>query len=84
MTTLPANAGPAALVAATPQERARLAEERQALLADIGAKWGKFTDQELKDLKSNDDLVDRIVAKYGVDEAIARHEADTLRAGREI
>ncbi len=84
MTDRPSNMGPAAAVAATPQEQARTAEARQALLGDIRLKWGKFTDQELRELKSNDDLVTLLVARYGLEKATAQRDADSLRAGRNI
>lgn len=84
MTNQAANNGPAAAVAATPQEQARTAETRKSLLGDIRLKWGKFTDQELKELKSNDDLVSQLVAKYGLDKAKAQRDVDVLRAGRNI
>ena len=84
MTNQPENVGPAAVVAATPQEQARISETKQALLKDIRLKWGKFSDQELTDLKSNDELVTQIVAKYGLEKMTAQRDADTLRAGRDI
>ena len=84
MNDQPANTGPAAAVAATSQERMRTAEAKRTLLSDIRVKWGKFSDQELKDLKSNDDLVSQLVAKYGLDKATAQRDVDTLRAGRDV
>ena len=57
---------------------------KQALLRDIRARWGKLTDRELSDLKSNDDLVRHVVAKYGLEKAEAQHDVDLLRAGRDI
>ena len=57
---------------------------KQALLKDIRMKWGKFTEQELGDLKSNGDLVSQIVDKYGLDKAQAQRDVDALRAGRNI
>jgi hypothetical protein len=60
------------------------ADTKQALMKDIRAKWGKFTEQELSGLKNNDDLVGHVVAKYGLDKAQAQRDVDTLRAGRNI
>jgi hypothetical protein len=45
------------------------AEIKQAVLREIGAKWGKFSEQDLSALKGNDDLVTQVVAKYGVEKA---------------
>jgi hypothetical protein len=57
---------------------------RQTLLKDVRLRWEKFTEQELRALTSNDDLVNCVVAKYGLDRAEAQRQADTLRAGRDI
>ena len=38
------------------------AEAKQILLKDIGAKWGKFSEQELGALKNKADLVTQLVA----------------------
>jgi hypothetical protein len=35
-------------------------------------KWDKFTDQELGDLKNNDDLVAHVVAKYDHDKCLLK------------
>jgi hypothetical protein len=43
------------------------AEAKHILLKDIGAKWGKFSEQELGALKNKDDLVTQLVAKYSID-----------------
>jgi len=45
------------------------AEIKQVVLREIGAKWGKFSEQDLSALKGNDDLVTQVVAKYGVEKA---------------
>ena len=80
----PANNGPAAAVAATSQEQARIAAVRESLFADIRVKWTRFSNQELIELKSNDDLVSRLIAKYGLEKAAAQRDAEMLRAGRDI
>jgi hypothetical protein len=43
------------------------AETRQIVLKEIGAKWGKFSEQDLSALKGKDDLVTQIVAKYSLE-----------------
>lgn len=60
------------------------AEAKQILLKDIGAKWGKFSEQELGALKNKDDLVAQIVAKYSIDKAQAQRDVDTVMKGRQI
>jgi hypothetical protein len=51
---------------------------------DIKAKWDKFSDQELTSLKSRDDLVTQVVAKYGFERPQAQRDVDALLKGREI
>jgi len=60
------------------------AEAKQILLKDIGAKWGKFSEQELGALKSKDDLVTQVVAKYSIDKVQAQRDVDTVMKGRQI
>ena len=59
-------------------------ENKQILLKDIGAKWGKFSEQELGALKNRDDLVDQVVAKYSLDKAQAQKDVDAVMKGRQI
>jgi hypothetical protein len=66
---------------ATPAETAHA---RKVLLREIRLKWGKFTEQELTDLKSNDDFVTQLVAKYGLAKHVAQSDADAMRNGRNI
>ena len=56
--------------------------EAKTLRAEIGHKWGKFTPQELTDLKNNDDLVTQLVAKYGLAKDAASRDAAALVKGR--
>jgi hypothetical protein len=51
---------------------------------DIKAKWDKFSDQEFASLKSRDDLVTQVVAKYGFERPQAQRDVDALLKGREI
>jgi hypothetical protein len=60
------------------------ADAKQILLKDIGAKWGKFSQQELGALKSKDDLVTQVVAKYSIDKAQAQRDVDAVMKGRQI
>jgi hypothetical protein len=63
---------------------ANIAETKQILLKDIGAKWGKFSEQELGALKNKDDLVTQVVAKYSIDKAQAQRDVDAVMKGRQI
>jgi hypothetical protein len=60
------------------------AESKQIVLKEIGAKWGKFSEQDLSALKGNDDLVNQAVAKYGIEKAQAQRDVDALLKGRHI
>jgi hypothetical protein len=60
------------------------AENKQILLKDIGAKWSKFSEQELGALKNRDDLVTQVVAKYSMDKAQAQRDVDAVMKGRQI
>jgi hypothetical protein len=60
------------------------AETRQIVLKEVGAKWGKFSEQDLSALKNKDDLVTQVVAKYSLDKAQAQRDVDILLKGRQI
>jgi hypothetical protein len=57
---------------------------RQIVLKEIGAKWNKFSEQDLSALKNKDDVVTQVVAKYGTEKAQARRDVDALMKGRQI
>jgi hypothetical protein len=80
MTDQPSTATPTA--AATVPTPMQAKAEARMLRAEIGNKWGKFTQQELADLKDNNDLVNKLVTKYGLDRAAASRDAAALVKGR--
>jgi division protein CdvB (Snf7/Vps24/ESCRT-III family) len=59
-------------------------DTKQILLKEIGAKWNKFSEQELGALKSKDELVTQVVAKYSIDKAQAQRDVDAVMKGRQI
>jgi hypothetical protein len=59
-------------------------ETKQIVLKEIGAKWGKFSEQDLAALKGKDDLVTQVVAKYSIEKGQAQRDVDTLLNGRQI
>jgi len=69
--------------AANPAKSANV-ETRQIVLKEIGAKWNKFSEQELSAFKNKDDVVTQVVAKYGLDKAQAQRDVDALMKGRHI
>jgi hypothetical protein len=60
------------------------AETKQIVLKEIGAKWGKFSEQDLSALKNKDDLVTQVIAKYGLEKSQAQRDVDALLKGRQI
>jgi division protein CdvB (Snf7/Vps24/ESCRT-III family) len=60
------------------------AETKQIVLKEIGAKWDKFSEQELSSLKNKDDLVSQVVAKYGLEKSQAQRDVDELMKGRQL
>lgn len=82
MTNAPSNAASNTNAAAGPSPSA--AETKQIVLKEIGAKWSKFSEQELSSLKNKDDLVTQVVAKYGLEKAQAQRDVDALMKGRQI
>ena len=60
------------------------AETKQIVLKEVGAKWGKFSEQDLSALKSKDDLVTQLAAKYSMEKVQAQRDVDALLKGRQI
>jgi hypothetical protein len=59
-------------------------EMRQIVLKEIETKWSKFSQQDLSGLKSRDDVVTQVVAKYGTEKGQAQRDVDALMKGRQI
>jgi hypothetical protein len=51
---------------------------------EIATKWGKFSTQEIADLKDKDDLVAQVQTKYGIDKAQAQRDVDAFAKGRAL
>ena len=51
---------------------------------EIAAKWGKFSTQEISDLKDKDDLVAQVQTKYGLDKTQAQRDVDAFAKGRAL
>jgi hypothetical protein len=80
MTNQPSTGAPNA--SANTQTQGPAADTKQILLNDIGAKWDKFSKEELSALKNNDDLVMQVVAKYGLAKPAAQADVNALLKGR--
>jgi hypothetical protein len=74
----------ASAASGSPAAKTAAAASRQIVLNKIRSKWGKFSEQDLSALKSKDDVVSQLVAKYGLDEAQAQRDVDTLMGDRQL
>jgi hypothetical protein len=61
---------------------AKATDANATLGKDIRAKWDKFSEIEVSAMKSEDDLVSQLVAKYSIDKAQAETQAKSVVAGR--
>jgi hypothetical protein len=52
------------------------------MFEEIGAKWSKFSEQDLSALTGNGGLLNQVVAKNGLEKAQARRDVDALLKGR--
>lgn len=68
----------------TQTDFANFSETKRGILNDIRAKWGKFSEDELGRLSSNDDLVTEIASRYNIDRAQAQGDVDAMLQGRQI
>jgi uncharacterized protein YjbJ (UPF0337 family) len=51
---------------------------------EIEQKWGKFSAEEIAELKDNDDLVAQIQTKYSRDKSQAQRDVDAFARGRQL
>jgi uncharacterized protein YjbJ (UPF0337 family) len=66
------------------QDTTNSPENRRIVLKEIHAKWGKFSDQELSALRSRDDVVTQVQAKYSLNKEQAQRDVDALLKGRQF
>jgi hypothetical protein len=59
-------------------------ENRPIVIKEIRAKWSKFSEQDLSALRSRDDVVAQVEAKYSLDKAQAQRDVDALLKGRQF
>lgn len=59
-------------------------ESKALILKDIRSKWGKFDEDELRALTSNDDLIAQIADNYSLDKAQAIRDVDVVLRGRQL
>ena len=51
---------------------------------EIQHKWGKFSAQEITDLKDKDHLVAKVQEKYQLDKTQAQRDVDAFAKGRQL
>ena len=51
---------------------------------EIVRRWGKFSDQEIANLKDKDDLVAKIQAKYKLERSQAQRDVEAFAKGRQL
>ena len=56
----------------------------ERMRSEICKRWGKFSGQEIRALKSNDDLVAQIQSKYQLDKMQAQKDVDAFAKGRQL
>ena len=60
------------------------AETSQMVRSEVGAKWSKFSAQDLFALKDRDDLVSQVASRYGLERSEAQRDVDSVLKGRQI
>jgi hypothetical protein len=60
------------------------AETGRTVRREVGAKWDKLSEQDLSALKDRDDLVQKIVSRYGIETSEAQRDVDLVLKGRHI
>lgn len=84
MTNQPNTTAAAMPAAPTVAQQDEAANARKLLQKDIHVKWGKFSEQEIGEIKSNDDLVTQLVARYGLAKDAAQRDAEAVLKGRSL
>jgi hypothetical protein len=83
MTAATDHAGRDAVLPAAAVEIAS-ADTRQSVRREVGARWDRFSEQELSALASRDDLVREVVSRYGIGKSEAQRDVDSVLKGRRI
>jgi hypothetical protein len=60
------------------------AETGRTVRREVGAKWDRLSEQDLTALKGRDDLVQKIVSRYGIETSEAQRDVDLVLKGRHI
>ncbi|HVJ79400.1 MAG TPA: hypothetical protein VM620_16355 [Hyphomicrobium sp.] len=52
--------------------------------SEIASKWSKISAEDVKELKTKDDLVAQVQSKYQLDKAQAQKDVDAFAKGRQL
>jgi hypothetical protein len=77
-------AAPMGNLGSKPAAFASFSETKRSILNDIRSRWATFSEDDLGKLRSNDDLINEIAARYGVDRAQAQSDVEFVMQGRQI
>lgn len=69
---------------ATETKPAAATAGKPALAQEIRAKWSKIAEQDVHALKTRDQLVDTVVARYGLEKGQVQRDVDTFLNGRTL
>jgi hypothetical protein len=56
----------------------------QIVLKDIHSRWRRLSDADLSAIRSRDELIARVIAKYGQENPYLQSEVDFVLGGRTI
>jgi len=59
-------------------------ETKQAVRKEIGARWNKFSGEDISAMKGKDDLVAQVVAKYAIEKVQAERDVAALLKDRQF
>lgn len=60
------------------------AQDKRVLLREISSKWGKFSEDDLANLRDNDDLAQQLADKYGIPRNDAVRDVAAMMNGRAL
>ena len=66
------------------QNAEQYTQPASGMRGEIQKQWSKFTYAEVTALKSRDDLVAQVQAKYALDKPQAQKDVDTFAKGRQL
>jgi hypothetical protein len=59
-------------------------ETKHSVRKEIGARWSKFSGEDISAMKGKDDLVAQVVAKYAIEKVQAERDVSALLKDRQF